>query len=59
MLAFSQLCAYTFDPPHEKIRILPMPNIDTDQRCSNCTADQRLCFCYKESTIPVLLISKI
>ena len=26
--------------------------------CSNCTADQRLCFCYTYSTIPVLLKSK-
>ena len=34
-------------------------NKGTDQLCSNCTADQRLCFCYTESTIPLLLKSKI
>ena len=26
-------------------------NKDTDQLCSNFTADQRLCFCYADSTI--------
>ena len=26
-------------------------NKDADQLCSNCTADQRLCFCYMDSTI--------
>ena len=29
-------------------------NKGTDQLCSNCTADQRLCFRYKDSTIPLL-----
>ena len=27
--------------------------------CSNCIADQRLCFRYSDSTIPLLLIAKI
>ena len=27
-------------------------NKGADQLCSNCTADQRLCFRYTESTIP-------
>ena len=27
---------------------------DTDQLCSNHEADQHLCFCYTESTIPLL-----
>ena len=31
---------------------------DTDQLCSNCIADQHLCFCYTDSTIQ-LLKSKI
>ena len=31
---------------------------DADQLCSNCTADERLCFRYKDSTI-TLLKSKI
>ena len=30
-------------------------NKAADQLCSNCTADQRLCFRYKDSTIPLLL----
>ena len=30
-----------------------------DQLCSNCTADQHLCFCYTDSTTPLLLKSKI
>ena len=33
-------------------------NKDADQLCSNCTADQRLCFRYTDSTIPLLLIAK-
>ena len=27
-------------------------NKGADQLCSNCTADQRLCFCYIDSTTP-------
>ena len=36
-------------------------NKDADQPCSNCTADQRLCFRYTDtcSTIPLLLKSEI
>ena len=34
-------------------------NKDADQLCSNCTADQHLCFHYTDSTISLLLISKI
>ena len=29
-----------------------------DQLCSNCTADQGLCFRYTDSTIPLLLIDQ-
>ena len=32
---------------------------DADQLCSNCTADQRLCFRYSDSTIPPLPLPKI
>ena len=32
---------------------------DADQLRSNCAADQRLCFCYMDSTIPLLSKSKI
>ena len=34
-------------------------NKDADQLRSNCEADQRLCFRYSDSTIPLLLKSKI
>ena len=34
-------------------------NKGADQLCSNCTADQRLCFRYMDSSIPLLLIAKI
>ena len=34
-------------------------NKDADQLCSNCTADQRLCFHFTDSTIPFLLQSEI
>ena len=34
-------------------------NKGTDQLCSNCTADQHLCFRYTDSTIPLLSRFKI
>ena len=34
-------------------------NKDADQFCGSCTADQRLCFRHMDSTIPLLLISKV
>ena len=34
-------------------------NKGADQLCSDCTADQRLCFRYMDSTIPLLSKSKI
>ena len=34
-------------------------NKDADQLRSHCEADQRLCFRYKDSTIPLLSKSKI
>ena len=33
-------------------------NKGADQLCSNCTADQHLCFRYTDSTIPLLPISE-
>ena len=33
-------------------------NKGADQLCSNCETDQRLCFCYMDSTIPLLSNSK-
>ena len=34
-------------------------NKEADQLCSNCTADQHLCFRYMDSTTPLLLKSEI
>ena len=34
-------------------------NKDADQLRGNCEADQRLCFCYTDSTIPLLPKSEI
>ena len=34
-------------------------NKDADQLCSNCAANQRLCFRYRDSTIPLLSKSEI
>ena len=34
-------------------------NKGADQLCSNCKADQRLCFRYTDSTIPLLLKTEI
>ena len=34
-------------------------NKDADQLRGNCTADQRLCFCYMDSTIPLFPKSEI
>ena len=34
-------------------------NKDADQLCSNCTADQHLCFHHTDTKIPLLLIFKV
>ena len=34
-------------------------NKAADQLCSNCTADQRLCFRFMDRTVPLLIESKI
>ena len=50
---------------HHMSRVLRKPdfslceNKDADQLCSNCTADQHLCFRYLGSTIPPLPLPKI
>ena len=45
----------TFEPRHEKSNILPMrKNKDADQLRGNREADQRLCFRFKDSAIPLL-----
>ena len=43
----------------EKPTICIGENKAADQPCSNCTADQRLCFRSIDSTIPLLLKSEI
>ena len=57
-------CSYISNEPHrEKTGFLPMrkvvKNKGTDQLHSNCEADQRLCFHYMDSTIPLLLKPEI
>ena len=37
-----------------KLAFCMCENKDADQLCSNREADQRLCFCYMDSTIPLL-----
>ena len=44
-----------YEPRHEKTRLLPKQK----QRRRYCTADQRVCFRYTDSTIPRLLKSEI
>ena len=45
--------------PMEKPTICIGENKDADQLRGNREADQRLCFRYKDSTIPLLLKSEI
>ena len=45
-----------------KLTLCICKNKDADQlcsNCSNCTADQRLCFRHTDNTIHLLLISKV
>ena len=42
------------EPLHEKTGFLDMQNKDAGQLCCDNTADQRLCFPYIASTIPLL-----
>ena len=46
---------FSYEPHHEKTRFVHMRKKGVDQRCSHCTADQRFCFRYADSTIPLLL----
>ena len=43
----------------EKPTIRIYENKAADQLCSNCTADQGLCFRLRDSAIPLLLIFKV
>ena len=50
---------------YELSRLMGKPTIcigenkDADQLCGNCEADQRLCFRYTDSTLPLLLKSEV
>ena len=43
-----------YEPHHEKTCFCICENKDADQLHGNHAADQRLCFCYKDRTIPLL-----
>ena len=43
------------EPVHEKTKICIGENKDADQLRGDREADQRLCFRYKDSTLPLLL----
>ena len=49
----------TSEPRPEKTCLCMCKNEDADQLCSNCAADQHLCFCYIDGTFPLLPKSKI
>ena len=48
-----------YEPLHKNTIKLVVENIVTDQLCSNCTADQLLCFRYTDSIIPIVLKFKV
>ena len=48
-----------FEPRREKTGFCKCENKDADQLRGNREADQRLCFRYTDSTIPLLSISEI
>ena len=45
-----------YEPRHEKNEFCLCKNKGADQLCSNCTVDQCLCFCYRDSTINLINI---
>ena len=64
-LFLNYFAAQQFVINHQMSRIIRKPNFylcenkGADQLCSNCTADQPLCFHYNDSMIPLLLKSEI
>ena len=54
----SKLTIKIIEPRHEKAGFWLCENEGADQHRSNCEADQRLCFRYTDSTIPLLSKSK-
>ena len=57
----SHFCTRAFqeDIGHIMRNFYTCENRDADQLCSNCTADQRLCFRYTDGTTPLLSRSKL
>ena len=55
----SIIIKYTLEPRCEKTNVLICENKDTDQLRGHREADQRLCFRYIDSTIPLLSKSEI
>ena len=51
--------ALSNEPRHKKPRFCLCENKGADQLRSNCTADQRLCFRYTDSTLSLLIKSEI
>ena len=45
----------TYEPPHGKTNMCICENKDAEQLRGNREADQRLCFQYTDSTLPLLL----
>ena len=54
MCGSGSLGSTDFDPCYEKTGFCICENIDADQLRGNREADQRLCFRYTDSTIPLL-----
>ena len=52
----SYSCKHYLSLHMRKLTICICENKDTDQLCSNCTADQCLCFHHTDNTIPLLLV---
>ena len=52
-------CWLSHESRHEKTCFCISKNKSTDQLCGNCAADQCLCYCYTDSTIPLLPKSKV
>ena len=48
-----------YEQRHEKRDFSISENKEAHQLCGNLEADQRLCFCFTERTIPLLSESKI
>ena len=59
ILIYLQTDVKIYEPPREKPTICIGENKDADQLRGNREADQRLCFHYTDSTLPLLLKSEI